>query len=336
MSPRTEYEAPRAEYELPLDEKWEIPRENIVLGEFLGEGEFGRVVKGNVSGLLQQHIVTTAAVKMLKTTHKDTDMVNLVTEMELLKLIGRHDNVLSLLGCCTQNGPLLVIIEYSPHGNLLDFLRNHHQPSEASENDLSEKVQLTFALQIARGMEYMVSLRLIHRDLAARNILIFDDYVLKIADFGLAKDIRNSDYYKQKTKGRFPVKWMAPETITHRRHSPQSDVWSYGILLWEIVTFGEVPYATYDDAKQLLKEIRSGYRMKKPEDCSMDTYCLMVKCWNHLPENRPDFTRIIHNLQTILKKMDAVIEESDSDCSSISSVPSHKANETNSLLSDTS
>ncbi|XP_065216994.1 fibroblast growth factor receptor homolog 1-like [Planococcus citri] len=214
----------RSEYELPPDEKWEIPRKNVVLGEFLGEGEFGRVVKGNVSGHLQQHNVTTVAVKMLKNTHKDKDLVNLVTEMELMKLIGRHDNVLSLLGCCTQDGPLLIIIEYSPHGNLLDFLRNHYQPSKASENDLSEKVQLTFALQIARGMEYLASIKLIHRDLAARNILIFDDYVLKIADFGLAKDIRNADYYKQKTKGRLPVKWMAPETLTHRRHSPQSDV----------------------------------------------------------------------------------------------------------------
>ncbi|XP_065216499.1 fibroblast growth factor receptor homolog 1-like [Planococcus citri] len=328
--------APRTEYQLPPDEKWEIPRENVVLGDFLGEGEFGRVVKGNVSGHLQQHIGTTVAVKMLKNTHKDKDLVNLVTEMELMKLIGRHDNVLSLLGCCTQDGPLLIVIEYSPHGNLLDFLRNHYQPAESSENDLSEKVQLTFALQIARGMEYLASIKLIHRDLAARNILIFDDYVLKIADFGLAKDIRNADYYKQKTKGRLPVKWMAPETLTHRRHSTQSDVWSYGILLWEIVTFGAVPYATYDDAEKLLQDIDSGYRMKKPKDCSMDTYCLMVKCWNHLPENRPDFTRIIHGLEAILKKMDPVIEESDSDCSSISSVSSHKANETNSLLSDTS
>ncbi|XP_065209510.1 plexin-A4-like [Planococcus citri] len=328
--------APRAEYELPLDETWEIPRENVVLGEFLGEGEFGRVVKGNVSGHLQQHNATTVAVKMLKNNHKDKDLVNLVTEMELMKLIGRHDNVISLLGCCTQNGPLLVIIEYSPHGNLLDFLRNYYQPSTSRENDLTEKVQLTFALQIARGMEYLASIKLIHRDLAARNILIFDDYVLKIADFGLAKDIRNADYYKQKSKGRLPVKWMAPETLTHRRHSTQSDVWSYGILLWEIVTFGAVPYATYDDAEKLLQDIGSGYRMKKPEDCSMDMYCLMVKCWDHFPENRPDFTKIIHDLEAILKKMDAVIEESDSDCSSISSVSSHKANETNSLLSDTS
>ncbi|XP_065209814.1 plexin-A4-like [Planococcus citri] len=307
--------APRTEYELPPDEKWEIPRKNVVLGEFLGEGEFGRVVKGSVSGHSQQHNVTTVAVKMLKNGHTDVDMVNLVREMELMKLIGRHDHVLSLLGCCTQDGPLLVIIEYSPHGNLLDFLRNHYQPSKSSENDLSEKVQLTFALQIARGMEYLASIKLIHRDLAARNILMFDEYVVKIADFGLAKDIRNADYYRQKTKGRLPVKWMAPETLTHRRNSPQSDVWSYGILLWEIVTFGEVPYATYDDAAKLLKDIRSGYRMKKPEDCSMDTYCLMVKCWNHLPENRPDFTKIIHDLEGILKKIGAVIEESDSDCS---------------------
>ncbi|XP_065209716.1 fibroblast growth factor receptor homolog 1-like isoform X2 [Planococcus citri] len=316
---------PKIDYEIPLDEKWEVPRGNVVLGNFLGEGEFGRVVKGNVSGLSQQHDDTTVAVKMLKSNYKDTDLVNLVMEMELMKLIGRHDNVLGLLGCCTLDGPLYIITEYSPHGNLLDFLRNHHLPSKPSAiDDLSEKVLVTFALQIASGMEYLASIKCIHGDLAARNILLFDDYIVKIADFGLARETGHTDYYKQKTNGRFPVKWMAPEALTHRRFTTQSDTWSYGVLLWEIMTFGAVPYSSYNDLEKLLKDIEAGYRMMKPKNCSTTIYSLMLKCWNYLPEERPDVTTIIEELNVILADYDAIVEHSDP--------PSQMENETDSLL----
>ncbi|XP_065209289.1 plexin-A4-like [Planococcus citri] len=325
------------EYELLLDETWEIPRENLVLGKFLGEGEFGRVVKGNVSGLFQQDIVTTVAVKMLKKKHTDVDMVNLVKEMELMKLIGRHDNVLGLLGCCTQDGPLLIITEYSPHGNLLDFLRNHNRDlstaQEPTSIDLSETVLITFALQVAKGMEYLASIKCIHRDLAARNVLVFDDYVVKIADFGLARDIRHEYYYRQKTTGRFPVKWMAPESLKHCRYTIQSDVWSYGVLLWEIMTFGTVPYLAYDDAEKLVKDIKAGYRMNKPDDCPEMLYCLMRKCWNYLPKDRPDFTTIIRELHAIiLAAENVVMEQPDSQSSNITTESDHEESETDSLL----
>ncbi|XP_065209731.1 plexin-A2-like [Planococcus citri] len=329
-TPDANQTTPKIDYELPLDEKWEIPRGNVVLGQFLGEGEFGSVVKGNVSGLLQQDVNTTVAVKMLKSNYKDADLINLVMEMELMKLIGRHDNVLSLLGCCTIDGPLYIITEYSPHGNLLDFLRNHYLPSKPKEisiDDLSEKVLVTFALQIATGMEYLASINCIHRDLAARNILVFDDYILKIADFGLARDTGHAEYYKQKSNGRFPVKWMAPEALTHRRYTTQSDVWSFGVLLWEIMTFGAVPYSSYNDLEKLLKDIEAGYRMMKPKNCSTTIYSLMSKCWNYQPEERPDFTTIIEELNVILADYNAIIEHPD--------FPSQMESETDSLSENT-
>ncbi|XP_065209242.1 plexin-A4-like [Planococcus citri] len=331
------------EYELPLDEKWEISRENLVLGKFLGQGEFGRVVKGNVSGLLQPDIVTTVAVKMLKNGHTDEDMVNLVKEMELMKLIGRHDNVLSLLGCCTQDGPLLIITEYSSHGNLLDFLRNHNRDlsttvQEMTSIDLSETVLIMFAQQVANGMEYLASIKCIHRDLAARNVLVFDNHIVKIGDFGLARDIRHEYYYRQKTNGKFPVKWMAPESLKHCRYTIQSDVWSYGILVWEIMTFGTVPYLAYDDAEKLIQDIKAGYRMNKPDDCPEMLYCLMRKCWNYLPKDRPNFTTIVQELDAILARPtdNAGMEQCDPHYLNIitATESDHEESETDSLLSN--
>ncbi|XP_065207956.1 fibroblast growth factor receptor homolog 1-like [Planococcus citri] len=289
-----------------------------------------------------RRVVTEVAVKMLKKKHSDIDMVNLVKEMELMKLIGRHDNVLGLLGCCTQDGPLLIITEYATHGNLLYFLRNHNRHFSKAQKttsfNLSEKVLITFAQQVAKGMEYLASMKCIHRDLAARNVLVFDNYIVKIADFGLARDIRHDYYYRQKTKGKLPVKWMAPETLIQKRYTTQSDVWSFGVLLWEIMSFGSVPYMAYDDAEKLLEDIQSGYRMKKPDGCSIMMYSLMCKCWNYQPDDRPKFSEIIGDLNEILGD-DAIIECPDSDCSDSDSPNSTTSrhmtqNETNGLLED--
>ncbi|XP_065224282.1 uncharacterized protein LOC135848315 [Planococcus citri] len=265
--------ATAVEYLLPLDEKWEFPRGNLTLGKHLGEGEFGEVVQGEAVGILEENVTTTVAVKMLKDSHSDSDMIDLVKEMEILKLIGAHENVLRLLGCITQNGPLLIITEYAQNGNLLNFLRKrHHFVYQKASEVLAEQALLTFALQIARGMEYLASKKCIHRDLAARNILVSHGFVLKIADFGLARNIQNKDYYKKKTKGKLPVKWMAPEALTHLLFTTTSDVWSYGVLLWEILTLGGVPYPTFTDMDTLIKDLKSGYRLEQPSNCSLKTY----------------------------------------------------------------
>ncbi|XP_065219232.1 hepatocyte growth factor receptor-like [Planococcus citri] len=324
--------SPEMEFYLPLDTKWEFPREKLVLGRFLGEGEFGRVVQSEASGIIDENITTTVAVKMLKVKHSDADMIDLVSEMEIMKLIGMHSNVLRLLGCCTQNGPLLIITEYAVHGNLLSFLHKHlaSENFETAPSELSQRTLVTFGLQVARGMEYLSSMKCVHRDLAARNILVSDNQILKIADFGLARDIKNKDYYRKKSGGKLPVKWMAPEALLHKLYTVQSDVWSYGILLWEIMTLGGSPYPTFTDMKKLLRDLHSGYRMEKPPKCSMEMYSIMRQCWNYVPKDRPSFSAIVENLEEILQSTgdDEILEESDSyESSSIDSDCSETGNE---------
>ncbi|XP_065218419.1 fibroblast growth factor receptor 2-like [Planococcus citri] len=285
------------EYEMSLDERWEYPRQNLHLGETLGEGEFGQVVRAEARNIWGHGSGTvTVAVKMLKDDHLDSDMIDLVSEMELMKLLGSHQNILRLLGCCSQGGPLLVITEYARNGNLKNFLRKHHQHSI----EIGESTLLTYAHQIAQGMVYLSSIKCIHRDLAARNILVTSEYTMKIADFGLARDVRHTEYYKKTSKGRLPIKWMAPEALFHNKYTMQSDVWSYGILLWEIITLGGNPYPSIDDQAGLHHALKHNYRMEKPANASTNVYNLMMDCWSFEPEDRPNFLSIVERLKELL------------------------------------
>ncbi|XP_037952597.1 fibroblast growth factor receptor homolog 1-like [Teleopsis dalmanni] len=293
--------APFNEYEFPLDSNWELPRSQLVLGDTLGEGAFGRVVMAEVNNSI-------VAVKMVKEGHTDDDIASLVREMEVMKIIGKHINIINLLGCCSQNGPLYVIVEFAPHGNLKDFLYKNRPASmkefadqqNSPKHYLTEKHLISFAFQIARGMEYLASRRCIHRDLAARNVLVSDDYVMKIADFGLARDIQVTDYYRKNTNGRLPIKWMAPESLHDKFYDSQSDVWSYGILLWEIMTFGAQPYPTIMSAEEIYNYLMSGQRMEKPPKCSLNIYMLMRQCWHFDASARPTFSEIVENLDKLL------------------------------------
>ncbi|CAK1545604.1 unnamed protein product [Leptosia nina] len=296
-----------SEYELPVDIDWEVPRESLALGKVLGEGEFGKVVKADCVGILKPGLQSVVAVKMLKEGHTDAEMMALVSEMEMMKMIGKHVNIINLLGCCTQDGPLYVIVEYAPNGNLREFLRNHRPGNryESPCEDFKEKKTLTqkdlvsFSYQVARGMEYLASRRCIHRDLAARNVLVSDDCVLKIADFGLAKDVHSNDYYRKKTEGRLPVRWMAPESLYHKVFTTQTDVWSFGVLLWEIMTLGGTPYPTVA-GQYMYQHLSAGHRMEKPPCCSLEIYMLMRECWSFSPGDRPSFTELVEDLDKIL------------------------------------
>ncbi|KAF5300969.1 hypothetical protein FQA39_LY10939 [Lamprigera yunnana] len=298
-----------SEYDLPMDSEWEIPREFLRLGKTLGEGAFGKVIKADSLGPLKPGQNSIVAVKMLKEGHTDNEMMDLVSELEMMKMIGKHINIINLLGCCTQNGPLHVVVEYAPHGNLRDFLRQHrtfsdYEPAvgivEKEKKTLTEKDLVSFAYQVAKGMEYLASRRCIHRDLAARNVLVGDDFILKIADFGLARDVQCKDYYRKTTGGRLPVKWMAPEALFHQVYTIQSDVWSYGILLWEIMTLGGTPYPSVPSLEKLFQLLQNGHRMDKPPCCSLEIYLIMRKCWNKNPNQRPVFFELGENLDRIL------------------------------------
>ncbi|XP_065215749.1 fibroblast growth factor receptor 2-like [Planococcus citri] len=295
-------------YEMPLDERWEFPRHNLRIGRTVGEGEFGIAFQAeakNIPG--RENETTIVAVKMLKDEPKDSDMIDLVSEMEILKLLGNHPNVLRLIGCCSQGGPLLVITEYAENGNLQTFLRTHPQRSPIK---LPETTLMSYALQIAQGMDYLASLKCIHRDLAARNILVTADHTMKIADFGLARNVKNSEYYRKTSKGRLPIKWMAPEALLHHKYTLKSDVWSYGILLWEIATMGGNPYPTIRKLVELLHVLNQNYRMEKPPNTSTNMYNLMLDCWKTEPERRPNFSTIVELLTELLTRTEVIDESS--------------------------
>ncbi|XP_029333426.1 fibroblast growth factor receptor 3 isoform X2 [Mus caroli] len=298
-----------SELELPADPKWELSRTRLTLGKPLGEGCFGQVVMAEAIGIDKDRTAkpVTVAVKMLKDDATDKDLSDLVSEMEMMKMIGKHKNIINLLGACTQGGPLYVLVEYAAKGNLREFLRARRPPGmdysfdacRLPEEQLTCKDLVSCAYQVARGMEYLASQKCIHRDLAARNVLVTEDNVMKIADFGLARDVHNLDYYKKTTNGRLPVKWMAPEALFDRVYTHQSDVWSFGVLLWEIFTLGGSPYPGIP-VEELFKLLKEGHRMDKPASCTHDLYMIMRECWHAVPSQRPTFKQLVEDLDRIL------------------------------------
>ncbi|XP_068012851.1 fibroblast growth factor receptor 1 isoform X3 [Melanerpes formicivorus] len=298
-----------SEYELPEDPRWELPRDRLILGKPLGEGCFGQVVLAEAIGLDKDkpNRVTKVAVKMLKADATEKDLSDLISEMEMMKMIGKHKNIINLLGACTQDGPLYVIVEYASKGNLREYLQARrppgmeycYNPTRVPEEQLSFKDLVSCAYQVARGMEYLASKKCIHRDLAARNVLVTEDNVMKIADFGLARDIHHIDYYKKTTNGRLPVKWMAPEALFDRIYTHQSDVWSFGVLLWEIFTLGGSPYPGVP-VEELFKLLKEGHRMDKPSNCTNELYMMMRDCWHAVPSQRPTFKQLVEDLDRIV------------------------------------
>ncbi|XP_037547668.1 fibroblast growth factor receptor 1-A-like [Nematolebias whitei] len=298
-----------SEYELPYDPSWELPRDQLTLGKPLGEGCFGQVVLAEALGIDKNKPtrLTKVAVKMLKTDASEKDLSDLISEMEMMKMIGKHKNIINLLGACTQDGPLYVIVEYASQGNLREYLRGRRpagleywsgvQQTALGRMEIRELVSAAY--QVARGMAYLASKKCIHRDLAARNVLVTEDNVMKIADFGLARDIHHIDYYKKTTNGRLPVKWMAPEALFDRIYTHQSDVWSFGVLLWEIFTLGGSPYPGVP-VEELFKLLKEGHRMEKPSACTQEMYLMMRDCWNAVPSHRPTFQQLVEDLDRIL------------------------------------
>ncbi|VDI44020.1 Hypothetical predicted protein, partial [Mytilus galloprovincialis] len=305
-----------SEYDLPLDKHWEFRREQLSLGEPLGEGAFGKVFKAETVGL-NKAPTTAIAVKMLKEDATDRELTDLMQEMEVMKLIGCHENIINFLGCCTQNGPLYVLVELAPHGNMRDYLRSRRPHNSAgykkqdlekgSFKPLTEKDLISYAYQIARGMEYLAYRKCIHRDLAARNVLVAED-VLKIGDFGLTRNLTNVDYYRKTGDGRLPVKWMAPEALFDRKYTSKSDVWSYGVLLWEIFTLGGNPYPSVP-VERLFELLKEGHRMGRPPYASEIINKTMQSCWHENPSGRPSFNNLVIDFNKMLTSMDNRSEE---------------------------
>ncbi|TMS20170.1 Tyrosine-protein kinase receptor Tie-1 [Larimichthys crocea] len=228
-----------------------------------------------------------AAIKMLKEFASENDHRDFAGELEVLCKLGQHPNIINLIGACENRGYLYIAIEYAPYGNLLDFLRKSRvletDPAFAKEHGtastLTSQQLLQFAVDVATGMHYLSDKQFIHRDLAARNVLVGDNLVAKIADFGLS---RGEEVYVKKTMGRLPVRWMAIESLNYSVYTTKSDVWSFGVLLWEIVSLGGTPYCGMTCA-ELYEKLPQGFRMEKPKNCDDEVYELMKQCWRDRP-----------------------------------------------------
>ncbi|CAH3158937.1 unnamed protein product, partial [Pocillopora meandrina] len=234
----------------------------------------------------------------------ESERKDLLSELELMKQLKPHPYVIKLLGCVTKSEPLLVLIEYVPFGDLLGYLRKsrglndtyYKDPDIKPQTNLTSQQLIKFAWQIADGMSYLSSIPVIHRDLAARNVLVGEGETCKVTDFGMARDVQEDNIYEKKTRGRLPVKWTAIEALLYGKYTTRSDVWSYGILLYEIFTIGGSPYPRMDGRK-IANLLQEGYRMPKPQHVDDKLYDIMIKCWKDDPNLRPSFEKLRNKLK---------------------------------------
>lgn len=253
----------------------ELDRSELKQSRKIGTGFFGEVFYGTY----RDH--TEVAIKTLK---QGTMSPQAFLEEAVIMRKCRHDNLVPLYGVCSQEEPLLIVTEYMCNGSLLEYLRNNPEGKRLKLPDLMD-----MACQIASGMAYLEQVKLIHRDLAARNILVGEKGKVKVADFGLARVIEDSEYTARQG-AKFPIKWTAPEAAMYGKFSIKSDVWSYGILHYELITYGSIPYAGMHN-KEVIEHIQRGYRLPKPTqfDCPDELYKKMCDCWQSDPEKRPTF-----------------------------------------------
>ncbi|XP_049772167.1 proto-oncogene tyrosine-protein kinase receptor Ret-like [Schistocerca cancellata] len=286
----------------PVDPQWEFPRSRLLLEKTLGEGEFGRVLRARAIDIAGVTGATTVAVKTLKEGAGASEQQDLLSEYELLKTVS-HPHVVRLLGACTSpGGPLYLIIEFAEYGSLRNYLRRsrHIEPSALPVTPTTPHKILSFAWQICKGMAYLSDMKLVHRDLAARNILVAAGGICKVSDFGLTRDVYEDDTYLKKSKGRVPVKWMALESLMDHVYTSKSDVWSFGVVLWELVTLGASPYPGVA-VHNLFHLLQAGYRMECPENCSTALYKVMRQCWQEEPSERPSFKQLTAIFESMLK-----------------------------------
>ncbi|CAG9858272.1 unnamed protein product [Phyllotreta striolata] len=291
-------------YEQPTEEELkllpQIKREQITLTQFLGSGAFGEVFEGKAKGIDGINVETKVAVKTLKKGASDQEKCDFLKEANLMSHF-QHEHILQLLGVCLDNDPQFIIMELMEGGDLLSYLRNSRNPSTSTQ-PLTLIELLKMCVDVSKGCRYLEEKHFVHRDLACRNCLVSsndtESRIVKIGDFGLARDVYKNDYYRKEGEALLPVRWMAPESLTDGFFTSQSDVWSFGVLLWEIMTLGQQPYPARTNT-EVLHYVRRGGRLGKPVDCPEELHNLLLKCWEFDPEKRPTFKYCFEVLEAL-------------------------------------
>ncbi|XP_005356966.1 high affinity nerve growth factor receptor [Microtus ochrogaster] len=280
-----------------------IKRRDIVLKWELGEGAFGKVFLAECYNLLHEQDKMLVAVKALKEASESARQ-DFQREAELLTML-QHQHIVRFFGVCTEGRPLLMVFEYMRHGDLNRFLRSHGPDAkllaggeDVAPGPLGLGQLLAVASQVAAGMVYLASLHFVHRDLATRNCLVGQGLVVKIGDFGMSRDIYSTDYYRVGGRTMLPIRWMPPESILYRKFSTESDVWSFGVVLWEIFTYGKQPWYQLSNT-EAIECITQGRELERPRACPPDVYAIMRGCWQREPQQRHSMKDVHARLQAL-------------------------------------
>lgn len=297
--------APNPQYAVCTSNSVQILRkEQIGFIAEIGEGCFGKVFKGELRYDHSEFDVI-VAVKVLKESASREAEEDFLREVDIMSAF-RHENILTLVGVVLRdtNVTPMMVFEYMPHGDLAELLRNQNNRFDDQKKvpTLSRHDLMSIALQIANGMMYLASQRFVHRDLACRNCLVASGPMVKIADFGMSRDVYTCDYYKIGGSRLLPVRWMSPESVIYGRFTLESDTWSFGVVLWEIYTYGKQPYYGHTN-DEVVKLILQGIMLIPPDDCPSVIRDLMRNCWKTEPRDRIKFTGICEVLNAAHEEM---------------------------------
>ncbi|KAI4903573.1 hypothetical protein NFI96_032910, partial [Prochilodus magdalenae] len=286
--------------EMYVPDEWEVAREKITMCRELGQGSFGMVYEGIAKGVVKDEPETRVAIKTVNESASMHERIEFLNEASVMKEFNCH-HVVRLLGVVSQGQPTLVIMELMTRGDLKSYLRTLRSKESTSSLPLPPlKKMIQMAGEIADGMAYLNANKFVHRDLAARNCMVAEDFTVKIGDFGMTRDIYETDYYRKGGKGLLPVRWMSPESLKDGVFTTMSDVWSFGVVLWEIATLAEQPYQGMSN-EQVLRFVMEGGLLDKPDNCPDMLFELMRMCWQYNPKMRPSFLEIISSIKEDLE-----------------------------------
>ena len=306
----TEPSTPQEGYQSPP----QVIHDNILEGEVLGSGQFGQVVLASTKGLSLKDLklsksndgcsvsILVAVKKLLPNAHKGQQEA-FDKEVRFISQLN-HGNIVRMLGVCSSE-PAFIMMEYMEEGDLNQFLHRYSEivssGSVSSETQISTSTLIYMATQIASAMKYLVSLNFVHRDLATRNCLVGKNFVVKLADFGLSRNLYQASYYRIQGNAILPIRWMATESY-YGKFSEKTDVWSFGVIMWELFTLAnEQPYSEMTD-KEVINDAIKGYKrqlLPKPNECPESVFQIMMQCWSAQPEQRPAFAELHNQLLSI-------------------------------------
>ncbi|XP_062622322.1 focal adhesion kinase 1-like isoform X3 [Saccostrea cucullata] len=276
------------DYSTPAARNFELKREDIKLLEVLGEGQFGDVFKGLFTD--KDGLQSAVAVKTCKEDNEDSMMEKFLEEALIMQQFD-HPHIIHLVGICSETLPVWIVMELAKHGEMRAYLQNNR-----TRLDLC--TLMLYCHQLSKALSYLESKKFVHRDIAARNVLVSSHDCVKLGDFGLSRIVDEQSYYKA-SKGKLPIKWMAPESINFRRFTTASDVWMFGVCMWEILMYGIKPFQGVKN-NDVIGKIENGERLPLPIDCPPSLYNLMCQCWSYESSKRPSFSDIKVRLREIL------------------------------------